>query len=343
MRDGAPFRRSWTGRESAVNIPGNSTNHRFSPNTVHRELSRTHIPEAAFRMKKHLVRKRLVRGLALLLICFLALVVWGFIFAWRPLSPFIPATVVKPQVAILTDKQYELGHENPYLVHATTASEVGSVFIFGAVHTIDPNDVSLKRIRTEFTTFKPTVVLCEGRMTGLLFPGLMDPVKTFGEPGLVRQLAYRNGCEVYTWEPPEAVTVQGLLDQSFSVHQVAIRLILSSYFSNLRFGKPDDPDSVVLETLRKKKTWPHIGGVFSDVGDIDKAWNDFFPDGPDWRDVSDEYALPGFLGDMDANLVRDQHLLNIVCELTGKGERVFVIAGSSHAVKLESAVMSTVR
>ena len=33
-------------------------------------------------------------------------------------------------------------------------------------------------------------------MTGLLFPGLMDPVETFGEPGLVRQLAYAHGIDV---------------------------------------------------------------------------------------------------------------------------------------------------
>lgn len=86
---------------------------------------------------------------------------------------------------------------------------------------MDPEHPSLARIRSEFQKFNPTVVLCEGRMTGLLFPGIMDPVATFGEPGLVRQLAYASNCKVYTWEPPPQVLVDGLLNQSFDRKQVA--------------------------------------------------------------------------------------------------------------------------
>lgn len=177
-------------------------------------------------------------------------------------------------------------------------------------------------------------------MTGLLFPGLMDPVRTYGEPGLVRQLAYANGCEVYTWEPAPEEEVAGLVSQSFDKEQIALRLVLSPYFSNLRFGKPDDPNKFVNETISQKQSWPEVGRVFDDVSEIDLAWSGYFPDGPDWRDVSDEQTLPGFLGEMDTNLVRDIHLYRVIYELMRKGERVFVIAGSSHAVKIEGAIKS---
>ena len=82
--------------------------------------------------------------------------------------------------------------------------------------------------------------------------------------------------------------------------------------------------------------------MFRNVDQIDTAWNNHFPEGPDWRDVSDEYGLPGFLGKMDANLVRDQHLFQIAMDLVNSGHRVFAITGSSHAVKLDQAVTATV-
>lgn len=281
-----------------------------------------------------------VRILLIVFVAWLCVVGWGFVFAWRPLPTYSPLTAAIPGTPILTGSQYQLGHEEPFLVRADHSSGSGTVLVFGSKHTKDPNDPSLERIKFEFESFAPTVVLCEGRMTGLLFPGLMDPVKTFGEPGLVRKLAYANGCPVFTWEPSPRGEVEGLLNQSFDKKQIALRLMLSSYFGNLRFGKPDDPDEFVNDTIRKKKSWPEIGNLFADVTELDLAWASYFPDGPDWRDVSDEQTLPGFLGEMDANLVRDAHLFSIIHELVERGERVFVIAGSSHAVKLEGAVTS---
>ena len=73
---------------------------------------------------------------------------------------------------------------------------------------------------------------------------------------------------------------------------------------------------------------------------VDRAWRKHFPLGPDWRDVSDQFGLPGFLEGMDLNRPRDLHLVACVKELMGRGERVFVICGSSHAVKIEPAITS---
>ncbi len=286
------------------------------------------------------LKKIVIRTLLVVFVAWLSLVGWGFVFAWRPLPTYSPSISAVPAVPILTNSQYQLGHDEPFLVRSEREASSGAVLIFGSRHTKDPNDPSLNRIRTEFTAFAPTVVLCEGRMTGLLFPGLMNPVKTYGEPGLVRQLAYEHGCRVFSWEPSPEAEVEGLRNQSFEKNQIALRLVLSSYFSNLRYGQPDDPNEVVNETIRKKRSWPGVGNLFADVTELDLAWSRYFPDGPDWRDVSDEQTLPGFLGEMDANLVRDAHLFSIIHELVAQGERVFVIAGSSHAVKLEGAITS---
>jgi hypothetical protein len=41
---------------------------------------------------------------------------------------------------------------------------------------------------------------------------------------------------------------------------------------------------------------------------------------------------------MDANRARDEHFARVVIDLVRKGERVFAVCGSSHAVKLEPAL-----
>jgi hypothetical protein len=45
---------------------------------------------------------------------------------------------------------------------------------------------------------------------------------------------------------------------------------------------------------------------------------------------------------MDLNIHRDEHFIQIIAELVRKGERVFAIAGSSHAVKLDAALHAVI-
>jgi hypothetical protein len=81
---------------------------------------------------------------------------------------------------------------------------------------------------------------------------------------------------------------------------------------------------------------------------IDQQWRDLRPSAAlvEGRlgflapDVSDEHGLPGYLKTIsdDSNDLRNRHLVRAVLELTGKGERVFVVAGSSHAVLIEPAL-----
>ena len=73
---------------------------------------------------------------------------------------------------------------------------------------------------------------------------------------------------------------------------------------------------------------------FKTPADVDRVWKKQFPDGPDWRDVSEQYGLPGFIGEMGAvtNDLRNQQLVTVIKELLAKKERVFAIMGSSHAV-----------
>ena len=263
---------------------------------------------------------------------------WGWLFAWRKLPHYPVSTPVALQVPIMTGTEYEQviqSHPRPYLVEIRLR-EGGGVLLYGATHTKDPSDPQIADIGKRWIDFRPTVALCESRL-GVLFPGLMNPVRTFSEPGAVHALARKHRIPTYTWEPSAESQVSDLL-KSFTKEQVALRFILGPYFSNLRFGRPHDPDAFVEEFRRKRSLWIGIENAFASMDEVQTAWTKHFPEGPDWRDVSDEFGLPGFFADLDTNRVRDEHFARVVIDLVGKGERVFAVAGLSHAVKLEPAL-----
>ena len=94
----------------------------------------------------------------------------------------------------------------------------------------------------------------------------------------------------------------------------------------------------MTDYLGNTQRWAGLNNTLATVADIDASWKRYFPDGPDWREVSDESDLPEFLKDISSNAARDQHFARVIIDLVNKSERVFAVAGSSHAVKLEPAL-----
>jgi len=209
--------------------------------------------------------------------------------------------------------------------------------VFGASHTRDPRDPQIAEIEFKWKQLKPTIALVEGRLDFLL-PGFMDPVKNLGEGGKVKALAGKDGVPVYNWDlSKEELATR--LKQKFSAEQIALAQILSPYFSTVRFGKPASPEKFIEEYLHRAK-YVGIEDKFRTAADVDLQWKKYFPAGPNWRDVSDETTLPGFLNSYLAavNDLRNQQLVCAIRELTAKGERVFVICGSSHAACIQPAI-----
>jgi len=232
------------------------------------------------------------------------------------------------------------GHARPYVVTLETEGG-GSLVLFGAEHTRDPADPQLAGIDRLWSGQGPTVALVESRL-GVLFPGFMDPVRTFGEPGHVARLARRDGVRLYTWEP-DRDEILGRLLERFDGREVALLEILRPYFSAVRHGRPAEPGSFVEEYRAERVKWPGLEGSFESVAAIDEYWASMLPDGPDWRDVSDQWGLPAPLDAIAAagNDLRDEHFGRVVVELVDRGERVFAVAGSSHAVRLEGPLRAT--
>jgi hypothetical protein len=246
-----------------------------------------------------------------------------YLMAWKSPKYYIPTTIYNTVDSIVPFEKYTGEHERPFIIKQKRA------LIFGATHTKDPNDPQIPQMEELWTEFHPTIALVEGRL-GFLLPMFMNPVKTLGEGGWVKALAHKDGVKIMNWDLSKEALADSL-QHYFTKEQIALQQILNPYFGNLRFGKPSSPENFIKEYLKRAANVGLQDSIRS-VEDVDRLWKKYFPTGPDWRDTSDEYALPGYLSQMMAtsNDIRNRQLVTIVRELTQKGERVFLICGSSH-------------
>jgi hypothetical protein len=286
-------------------------------------------------------RRRLRNGLLLALGALLLLLAVAAALSWR--SPaFYPADgLAAPQAPPLAQAQYDAVHEQfvrPYVVRCERPAG-GAALVFGSAHTKDPDDPQIAAIDAAWDALRPTVALVESRPGGPL--AALAPVAMFGEGGETMRLARRDDVPVWSWEPSRETEVALQLER-FPAERVALFYVLRPYVSSLRHGKPADPDAEVESTRRQRTAWPGLEGTLPSVAAIDELWRRDFAGLPDWRDTSDEYGWPGYLDAIfdRSNELRDDHFARLVADLVGRGERVFATAGSSHAVKLEPAVLA---
>lgn len=257
----------------------------------------------------------------------------------RSTSNYATLTFCADTAAVLSMDAYgklSETHRRPY-VYEHGSNSGGAVLMYGAEHTRDPKNAQVEDIHARWREFKPTVALVEGRLGFLLRP-FMNPVKVYGESGWVAFLARRDDVPVFSWEPPTDAVNQALLNR-YTPEQLALSRILNPYFSNLRYGRPKSPEAYVEDVLDRAAEFG-VQDKFKSSEDVDRYWKIYFPQGPDWREVSDQWGLPGYLGEISdtRNGVRNAHLTCILLDLANRGERAFVVAGSSHAVCVEPAL-----
>lgn len=252
-----------------------------------------------------------------------------FLISWK--SPkYYTLQSRHQQYAYTPFKNYTGEHLRPMIV------EKNKVLVFGAEHTRDPKHREIAMLEEKWKAFKPTVALVEGRL-GFLLPGVMDPVENLGEGGKVKELAHKDDVPLYNWDLAKEELARQM-QATFNREQIALAQILNPYFSQMRFGKPANPESFIEEYLNRAAN-VGLQDSIKTTKDVDRIWKKYFPQ-KNWRTVSDEYGLPGYLGEMmtAGNDLRNQQLVAAIKELTAKGERVFVICGSSHAACIAPAL-----
>ncbi|WP_422104180.1 hypothetical protein [Winogradskyella sp.] len=279
--------------------------------------------------------KKVALSIAIILIL---LIVWGYFHIWRSPKFYLDKNTCDPFERVLTMEEYRNyvnSHERPYVYNKE------NILVFGSEHTKNPNDPQIGSIEIAFKEFKPTTVLVEGRL-GFLIPYAMDPILRFGEMGKVGELANKNSIPMYSWDTPKNELLKAL-QEKFEPEQIALKEILTPYFGNLRFGKPESPEKYVEQYLFRAE-WLGVQDKIKSIKDIDRIWKRDFSTEKDWRDTSDQWGLPGYLSEIadHSNFIRNQHLVCTINQLLSHGERLFVICGSSHAVCIKDEIKSQI-
>ena len=282
------------------------------------------------------------RKLSIIFIAIVILLSFASTLFWRSPDYYTDYGTIELAAPILTGEEYSAlidTHPRPYIVEIETQNG-GTILLYGSEHTQSPNDPQVADIQERWNDFQPTVALVEGRL-GFFVQGFQNPVEEYGETGWAFWLARKDNVPAYTWEAPREREIQYALEE-YPKEQVALFYILRPYFSNFRFGKPDDPDAVAAGYIRERSDYPGIENTISSVDEIDIIWQRDFPDEADWRNTSDQFGLPGYLGEIAnrSGEARDEHFVRVLIDLVQKGERVFAIAGSSHSVKLQPALQA---
>ena len=259
---------------------------------------------------------------------------------WRSPKFYEVKEMVSFNVPIMDMAAYDtLGHHSRPYIYKIESSGGGSVYVLGIGHTKNPEDSQIDSIRLTWEKYQPDVALVEGRL-GFLFSGIQNPVKTYGENGETVRLAKKDNIPFYTWEPDKQDEIKYLM-RHFSPDKLALFYSLRPYFSNFRFGKPENPNQKMNEYIKSRTDYDFIRNELSDFKEVDSIWDADFPNEKDWRETSDEYGWPkGYLSELAnlSNITRDLHLCSAILELVKNKKNVFVTMGASHAFRVEETL-----
>ncbi len=288
-----------------------------------------------------MIKKILFALLFLVLVVFL---MFQFKVLWV-LAPYYEVeSFVDLEVPIMDMNAYDSiinTHRRPYIYNLKT-QEGGEVFVVGINHTKDVANPQLDSLRKTWEQANPDVALVEGRV-GNLITWFQDPIKELGEGGLVTYLANKNKVDLYSWEPPREKEIELLL-QDFPADQLAMFYTFRPYFSNMRYGKPSDPEKALQDYLNSRTDYKHLKGIFTSWEQLDQKWQQDFP-GIEWRDYPSGRGFPdGYLHDIwnRSNLARDEYMIQIILELVKNEKKVFVTMGASHAPRIEATLTKAI-
>lgn len=290
---------------------------------------------------------KIVKWVFAFLTVYLVLVFFLFSFDVLWMSPdlYEPEKNYSLNVPIMSMYEYDSivnSHPRPY-IYTINSSNSGSVHIVGLNHTKDPNHPHLDSLINVWNSTSPSVALIEGRL-GFLFSWIQNPIEVYGESGLTAKLAKEKDVELYSWEPSRVNEVSYLL-KNYTPKQLALFFSFRPYFSNVRYGIPDDPEKKLQSYLEDRTNYDGIRNVYKNWSELEQAWEKDFPN-INWRTYSDEHGWPdGYLTNIanDSNISRDHHLINSILSFIEKGEIVFVVVGVSHAPRIEATLRSMIK
>lgn len=231
---------------------------------------------------------------------------------------------------------------------ASTAWDFRSsgITVIGAEHSRDPSHEQFSRIASAFSAAKPTLVLFEGPDRGVA-ASRDETIGIGGESAFARLLAKDAGVPAKSLEPSPGDQLKALAG-SFPQDQVVLFFVLREAArlrdrEHLGGEKLDGAVTTLLQRASGMGLMPS-----TDLITLDKAFRRYWPD-RDWRTadarwfdpLADDAATGGkfFAAINRANSTnRNRHLVKLLTDAAGRGERVFVVVGRNHVPMIAPAL-----
>lgn len=218
----------------------------------------------------------------------------------------------------------------------------GELLYFGAKHTNDPANPQGSEIERLWREFRPDVAFNEGGDPPVE-KSLVEAVTKYGESGLVRFLAARDGVPVQSIDPTRAEEVAVLVKRSPS-EKVKLFYVLRAVAQHQRF----QPGHMVEEELRRVfpilAATPGLQGPPNSIAELQSIYTRTFPGKKDLRDVQDSWFDPmvseNFLNEISrqSSEYRNRYMVDLLTRSVNRGKRVFAVVGGTHVVMQERAI-----
>lgn len=218
----------------------------------------------------------------------------------------------------------------------------GYAFLFlGSFHNFEPTAPHVSEIRRFFAKFQPTLVLYEGGVLSKIRDS-NDAILRGGEMGLVQWLAASCRIRHASFEPSFANEVALVLRQ-YSAEQAKLYYIARLIPQYAAQGNSSGFDEYLTSVIEHQK-WQVVGLANTrprSIGEFREGIQAAVPTLSDWKKLNYPHVAPmdrfneterGILNRVASATaaIRDAALTSKIREGLRKGERVFVIAGTSH-------------
>lgn len=257
------------------------------------------------------------------------------------------ATSCARRARIMSWKKYDRHlYSAPYVLDIPLQD--GHLLYFGVRHTNDPADPQISEIERLWSKSRSNVAFNEGGDPPTA-ETRDEAVAKYGEAGLIRFLARRDGVRVSSIDPSRASETAELL-KKFKPEQVKLFFLLrqvSEYgHANQAVRTLDDQVQITMSNLASV---PGLDVAPTSIRELDTAYSIFFPNEGNYKDVPASWFDPRksgtFLNEIAVqdNLYRDEYMASLLTREVRSGKRVFAVVGFSHVIRQESALRSALR
>lgn len=225
-------------------------------------------------------------------------------------------------------------------------TETGCLLYVGVIHSFDPGDPQFSTIERCWDRFRPDVALSEGNLRP---PECTrdSAVRLYGEQGLLRWLASRDGIPVRSFDP-SLIEQARFLKRSYSAESVALYFILREAAVRRRLGLDFRLEVEAAGLLDRLRRIPTFRSLPRNPEDLKAGFRRIFPWVGDWTDIPAFFFYRveegGILARIHSRLnrYRDRIMSVRITRELERGGRVFAVAGRRHLIEQEPVLRAAV-